>query len=47
MVRKSPHGREFDPGLCHPATGKLSLSTQKKVGICSESGKYKAAEGVG
>ena len=27
--RKSPYGREFEAGLRHAATGKLSLSAQQ------------------
>ena len=30
--RKSPEGHEFEPGLHHPATGKLSLSTKRVMG---------------
>ena len=43
--RKSPKCREFEPGLGHPATGKLSLTTQQQTGTCFESGKDRAAKG--
>ena len=39
--------REFEARLCHAATGKLSLSTQQKMGTFFELGKDKAAKGEG
>ena len=48
MVQKVAVSREFEALLCHAATGKLSLSTQQKMGIpFSELGKDKAAKGEG
>ena len=44
--RKSPY-REFEARLRHAATGKLSLSTQQKMGTFFELGKDKAAKGEG
>ena len=46
-VSKSPEGREIETGLRHPTTGKLSLSTQQKMGICTlnKSGKDKVVKG--
>ena len=43
---KSPY-REFEARLRHAATGKLSLSTQQKMGTFFELGKDKAAKGEG
>ena len=42
---KLPDGREFEAGLRHPTTGKLSLSTQQLIFF--ESGKDKAVKGEG
>ena len=39
--------REFEARLRHAATGKLSLSTQQKMGTFFELGKDKAAKGQG
>ena len=39
--------REFKARLRHAATGKLSLSTQQKMGTFFELGKDKAAKGEG
>ena len=39
--------REFEARLRHAATGKLSLSTQQKMGTFFELGKDKAAKGEG
>ena len=39
--------REFEARLRHTATGKLSLSTQQKMGTFFELGKDKAAKGEG
>ena len=38
---------EFETGLCHAETGKLSLSTQQYMGTFFELGKDKAAKGEG
>ena len=46
-VQKVPVSREFETRLRHAATGKLSLSTQQKMGTFFELGKDKAAKGVG
>ena len=45
--RKSPLSCEFEARLRHAATGKLSLSTQQKMGTFFELGKDKAAKGEG
>ena len=47
MVQKVAVSREFEARLCHAATGKLSLSTQQKMGTFFELGKDKAAKGEG
>ena len=47
MVQKVAVSREFEARLRHSATGKLSLSTQQKVGTFFELGKDKAARGEG
>ena len=49
MVQKVAVSREFEARLRHAATGKLSLSTQQKMGTCFffELGKDKAAKGEG
>ena len=47
MVQKVAVSREFEARLRHAATGKLSLSTQQKMGIFFELGKAKAAKGEG
>ena len=39
MVQKVPVSREFEARLRHAATGKLSLSTQQKMGTFFEQGK--------
>ena len=44
MVQKVAVSREFEARLRRAATGKLSLSTQQKMGTL---GKDKAAEGEG
>ena len=44
---ESPVSREFEARLRHAATGKLSLSTQQKMGTFFELGKDKAAKGEG
>ena len=44
---KSPEGREFEAGFRHPTTGKLSLSTQRKMGTFFELGKVEAAKTEG
>ena len=43
--RKSLEGHEFEAGLRHPTTGKLSLSTKQQMGTFFESGKDKASTG--
>ena len=43
MVQKVAVSREFEARLRHAATGKLSLSTQQKMGTFFELGKDKAA----
>ena len=48
--RKSPESREFEPGLHHPTTGKLSLyqrSSTSVMGTNFETGKDKISEGNG
>ena len=45
MVQKVAVSREFEARLRHAATGKLSLSTQQKMGTFFELGKDKAAKG--
>ena len=47
MVQKVAVSREFEARLRHAATGKLSLSTQQKMGTFFELGKNKAAKGEG
>ena len=47
MVQKVAVLREFEARLRHAATGKLSLSTQQKMGTFFELGKDKAAKGEG
>ena len=47
MVQKIAVSREFEARLRHAATGKLSLSTQQKLGTFFELGKDKAAKGEG
>ena len=47
MVQKVAVSREFEARLRHVATGKLSLSTQQKMGTFFELGKDKAAKGKG
>ena len=47
MVQKVAVSHEFEARLCHAATGKLSLSTQQKMGTFFELGKDKAAKGEG
>ena len=47
MVPKVAVSREFEARLRHAATGKLSLSTQQKMGTFFELGKDKAAKGEG
>ena len=47
MVQKVAVSREFEARLHHAATGKLSLSTQQKMGTFLELGKDKAAKGEG
>ena len=47
MVQKVAVSREFEARLRHAATGKLSLSTQQKMGTFFELGKDKAAKGKG
>ena len=47
MVQKCAVTLEFDARLRHAATGKLSLSTQQKMGTFFELGKDKAAKGEG
>ena len=45
--RKVAVSHEFEARLRHAATGKLSLSTQQKMGTFFELGKDKAAKGEG
>ena len=45
MVQKCAVKREFEGGLRHVATGKLSLSAQQLLGTFFELGKVKAAKG--
>ena len=45
MVQKVAVSREFEARLRHAVTGKLSLSTQQKMGTFFELGKDKAAKG--
>ena len=47
MVQKVAVSPEFEARLRHAATGKLSLSTQQKMGTFFELGKDKAAKGEG
>ena len=47
MVQKVAVSRGFEARLRHAATGKLSLSTQQKMGTFFELGKDKAAKGAG
>ena len=47
MVQKVAVSREFEARVRHAATGKLSLSTQQKMGTFFELGKDKAAKGEG
>ena len=47
MVQKVAVSREFEARLRHAATGKISLSTQQKMGTFFELGKAKAAKGEG
>ena len=47
MVQKVAVSGEFEARLRHAATGKLSLSTQQKMGTFFEFGKDKAAKGEG
>ena len=47
MVQKVAVSREFESQLRHAATGKLSLSTQQKMGTFIELGKDKAGKGQG
>ena len=47
MVQKVAVSREFEARLRHAATGKLSLSTQQKMGTFFKLGKDKAAKGEG
>ena len=47
MVQKVAVSREFEARLRHAATGKLSMSTQQKMGTFFELGKDKAAKGEG
>ena len=44
MVQKVAVSREFEARLRHAATGKLSLSTQQKMGTFFELGKDKGSE---
>ena len=46
MVQKVAVSREFEARLRHAATGKLSLSTQQKMGTFFELGKDKAAKEI-
>ena len=45
MVKKVAVKREFEAGLRHATTGKLSLSSQQYSGTFFELGKDKAARG--
>ena len=47
MVQKVGVRCEFEAGLRHATTGKLSLSTQQSMGTFFELGKDKAAKGDG
>ena len=47
MVQKVAVSREFEARLRHVANGKLSLSTQQKMGTFFKLGKDKAAKGEG
>ena len=47
MVQKVAVSREFEAPLRHAAPGKLSLSTQQKMGTFFEFVKDKAAKGEG
>ena len=47
MVQKVAVSRELEALLRHAATGKLSLSTQQKMGTFFELGKDKAGKGEG
>ena len=47
MVHEVAVLREFKARLHHAATGKLSMSTQQKMGTFFELGKDKAAKGEG
>ena len=47
MVQKVAVSPEFEARLRHAAAGKLSLSTQQKMGTFFELGKEKAAKGEG
>ena len=47
MVQKVLISREVEARLRHVATGKLSLSTQQKMGTFFKLGKDKAAKGEG
>ena len=47
MVQKVAVSHEFEARLCYAATGKLSLSTQQKMGTFFELGKHKAGKGEG
>ena len=47
MVQKVAVSHEFGARLHHATTGKLSLSTQQKMGTFFELGKAKAAKGEG
>ena len=47
MVQKVTVSCEFEARLRHAATGKLSLSTQQKMGTFLQLGKDKAAKGKG
>ena len=46
-MQKVPASREVEARLGHAVTGKLSLSTQQKMGTFFELGKDKAAKGEG
>ena len=47
MVQKVAVSREFEARLRPAVTGKLSVSTQQKMGTFFELGKDKAAKGKG
>ena len=47
MVQKVAVSREFEARLRHAVTGKISLSTQQKMGTFFKLGKDKAAKGEG